>query len=83
MQLNLVGRVVSKTLDDSTVVSVSFHDLTRHRKKMSPIRSAEGFAMAALSDSGEHLRLASAFFIQVKCCHHQKRLRTLIVPSGR
>ena len=55
LQLNPVGRVVSKALHDGHMASVHFHDQAKHRKKMAPVRSAEAFALAALSDSGAAL----------------------------
>lgn len=52
MQCNLVGRVVRKGLDEGCMVSVIFNDLSRHRKKMAPVRSSTDFHAAALSDAG-------------------------------
>jgi hypothetical protein len=84
MQLNLVGRVVSKALDDSSVVSVFFHDLTRHRKKMPPIRTSEGFAIAALNDSGVQSPVMTTFQSDAHESHMSSiRTDTVLVTALR
>jgi hypothetical protein len=52
MQCNAVGRVTRKALEEGCMVSVQFNNLSKHRKKMAPIRSAGLFNAAALSDAG-------------------------------
>ena len=54
MQCNLVGRVVRKGFDEGCMVTVLFNNISKHRKKMAPIRSTREFQGAALSDTGAH-----------------------------
>lgn len=52
MLCNGVGRVVSKAFDEGCMVTVHFHNIAKHRKKMAPIRAPHAFHAAALSDAG-------------------------------
>jgi hypothetical protein len=52
MQYNLLGTVVRKQLEESCIIAAEFHDNSRHRRRMAPIRANHGFTLAALSDAG-------------------------------